>query len=164
MRRAWVVLFAGLLIAAAAYFGIYYAGTAASRRLEQSETPELAWLKAEFHLGDAEFQRVCQVHEGYLAGCAERCRRIDEKNADLKRLLADAKTITPEIEKTLNEAAQLRAACQKQMLQHFYEVSQTMPPEQGLRYLAWVQQRTVLADTHSQMTGKAQPMEPHAHH
>jgi hypothetical protein len=28
------------------------------------------------------------------------------------------------------------------MLEHFYKVAQTMPPEQGRRYLAWVQQET----------------------
>jgi hypothetical protein len=37
------------------------------------------------------------------------------------------------------------------MLQHFYDVSRTMPPEQGKRYLAWVQQQTVASDSHSQM-------------
>jgi hypothetical protein len=30
------------------------------------------------------------------------------------------------------------------MLRHFYEVSRTMPPEQGRRYLAWVQERTFM--------------------
>jgi hypothetical protein len=42
------------------------------------------------------------------------------------------------------------------MLQHFYEVSRTMPPEQGRRYLAWVQERTILADSHEEMQ--------HSHH
>jgi hypothetical protein len=30
------------------------------------------------------------------------------------------------------------------MLKHFQEVSRAMPPEQGRRYLAWVQEQTVL--------------------
>jgi hypothetical protein len=30
------------------------------------------------------------------------------------------------------------------MLQHFFEVSQTMPPEEGKRYLAWVEEKTFL--------------------
>ncbi len=30
------------------------------------------------------------------------------------------------------------------MMQHFYEVSRAMPPEQGKRYLAWVQSETLL--------------------
>lgn len=168
MTRSWAILLSGILLAVAAYFGLYYSGTAGSRRLERSQQPELAWLKQEFHLSDAEYERVCQMHEGYLAGCAERCRRIDEKNVELQRLLAATNTITPEIESVLSQAAQLRAECQKQMLQHFYEVSRTMPPDQGKRYLAWVQARTVLSDTHSQMTSVRDSMEPaippHHHH
>jgi hypothetical protein len=30
------------------------------------------------------------------------------------------------------------------MLKHFFEVSRTMPPEQGKRYLAWVRENTCL--------------------
>ena len=111
----------------------------------------MAWLKQEFHLSDAEFSRIKQMHESYLAGCAERCRRIDEKNSQLKRLLAVTNLVTPEIQAALIESARLRAECQKKMLEHFYQVSQTMPPEQGKRYLAWVQDQTILSDTHSQM-------------
>ena len=91
------------------------------------------------------------MHEAYLSGCMERCHRIDLKSQELKRLLAATNAVTPEIEKTLAEAAQLRAQCQKKMLQHFYEVSRTMPPDQGQRYLAWIQEKTVLSDSHSQM-------------
>jgi len=151
MKRAWLTLFGGILVALLAYFGFYFAGTAHSRSLEKSQEPELAWLQREFHLSQAEFARICQMHEAYLAGCAERCHRIDMKGEELKHLLASTNTVTPEIEKTLAESALLRADCQKKMLQHFYEVSRTMPPEQGQRYLAWVQGRTILCESHSQM-------------
>ena len=151
MRRAWLILTAGVIVACAAYLCSYYAGTSKNHRLETTQEPELAWLKQEFHLSDTEFARIKQMHESYVAGCAERCRRIDEKNAQLKSLLAVTNQVTPQIQAALAESAQLRAACQKEMLQHFYEVSQTMPPEQGKRYLAWVQDQTILSDTHSQM-------------
>jgi len=36
--------------------------------------------QAGVHLSDAEFTRISQAHEQYLAGCAERCHRIDLKN------------------------------------------------------------------------------------
>jgi hypothetical protein len=163
MKRVWLTVVAGLVLAVAAYLGTYYAGTAHSHSLEHAQSPELLWLKDEYHLGDAEFQRILQMHEAYLAGCADRCRRIDEKNADLRQLLAATNAVNPQIERVLAEAAQLRAECQKQMLQHFYDVSRTMPPEQGQRYLAWVQARTILSDTHSQMQGSA-AASPHAHH
>jgi hypothetical protein len=151
MKRPVLILVAGLAIAVAAYCGVYYGGTASCCRMEQSKAPELAWLKQEFHLSDAEFKRVSDMHQAYLSGCAERCRRIDQKNEELARLLAATNSITPEIEKALSESALLRADCQKKMLQHFYDVSRTMPPEQGTRYLAWIQQQTVPSDSHSQM-------------
>ncbi len=151
LGRPWLILIAGVVLALAAYFGSYFAGTARCHQMERSQEPELAWLKEEFHLSDAEFARVSQMHEAYLEGCAQRCQRIDEKNQHLKHLLAGTNTVTAEIAATLAETAQLRAECQKQMLQHFYEVSRTMPPEQGKRYLAWVQDRTILSNTHSQM-------------
>ncbi len=151
MKHPWLILLLGIAVAAAGYTGVYYAGTAKYCCVEQAPAPELAWLKQEFHLSDAEFQRVSQLHEQYLTGCAERCRNIDLKNQELARLLATTNTVTPEVEKLLQQSALLRAECQKKMLQHFYEVSRTMPPDQGKRYLAWVQQQTVLTDTHSTM-------------
>lgn len=165
MKRAWTIIFSGVALAIAAYFGFYYVETAHTRRLQENAEPELAWLKTEFHLNDADFARVSQLHDAYLAGCAERCRRIDEKNARLKELLASNQTVTPEIEKLLEEAAQLRADCQKKMLAEFFAVSRTMPPEQGRRYLAWVQSRTILPDTHSSMTAASEPpAQDHSHH
>lgn len=151
MKRSWVILAMGSVLAVAAFLGFYYLGTASSRKLERSPEPELAWLQQEFHLSDAEFNRLSEMHQGYLEACAERCRKIDEVNARLKELLAATNSITPEIEQTLAQAAQLRAKCQAEMLRHFYEVSHAMPPEQGKRYLAWVQAQTILPDTHSQM-------------
>jgi|SRR5437899_4049183 len=151
MRRAGFILISGFAAAAVAYFCLYHWSMADARHLMHSDTPELAWLKAEFHLSDAEFQRISALHEAYREGCMERCRLIDRKNAELKTMLAGTNRVTPEIQRALTEAAQLRAECQRQMLQHFYEVSQSMPPEQGRRYLAWVQERILGPGTHSSM-------------
>lgn len=151
MKKALLILFAGLAGAVLAYSALYYTGTQSCRMMQHKPAPELAWLKTEFQLTDAEFQIVCQKHDAYMDGCMERCRLIDEKNQHLKHLLAASNSVSPEIEKTLAEAAELRGQCQKEMLQHFYDVSRTMPPDQGKRYLAWVQEKTILADSHSQM-------------
>ena len=71
------------------------------------------------------------------------CRKIDEQNARIETLLAETNAMTPEIKDALAKAAQLRVECQTAMLAHFYEVAQAMPPEEGKRYLAWVQQETL---------------------
>ncbi len=43
--------------------------TAPARAEMCSPAPELAWLKQEFKLDDAQFERVRQLHAGYLPQC-----------------------------------------------------------------------------------------------
>ena len=112
--------------------------------MEQSSHPELAWLKKEYQLTDSQFAQVVRLHEAYYPKCAEMCRRIDDQNAKVQQLLAATNTVSPEIKLALAEAARLRAECETAMLQHFYETSRQMPPEQGKRCLAWVQSETLL--------------------
>jgi len=71
------------------------------------------------------------------------CRMIDAKNAQIESLLTATNAVTPEIRQALAEAAQIRAQCETAMLEHFYQVVETMPREQGKRYLAWVQHETL---------------------
>lgn len=144
MKKGGLILVLGLLLGTAAFAGFYYVGTARCRHLMREPQPELAWLKTEFNLSDADFERITKLHDAYLPQCAERCRLIDEQNTKLRELLANSGTVTPEIQALLLERARTRAQCEAEMLKHFQRVSQAMPPEQGRRYLAWVQEETVL--------------------
>jgi len=146
MRRGFQILALGVVVAALAYAGFYVAGTARSRQMLHSPQPELAWLKQKYHLSDAEFTRISQLHNAYLPQCAKRCRQITELNRKLDSALAGASGLTPEIKALLTERAEVRAVCQTEMLEHFFAVSRTMPPEQGRRYLAWVQAQTCLQE------------------
>jgi hypothetical protein len=141
MRRHTIILM-GLLVCAVAYGAVYFASTASARSLADERTPELAWLKQEFNLPDGEFRRICDLHAAYLPHCRQMCAQIDENNARLKTLLRDSGgEVTPEIERVLADSGRLRAQCQTMMLKHFHEVSATMPPTEGRRYLAWVQEK-----------------------
>lgn len=144
IRRRWIILIIGLLLGMAGYGVLFLCTTATHRQIAEQAVPELAWLKNEYKLSEAEFARVTRLHEAYLPRCAEMCRRIADKNEELKILVALTNALTPEIAQNLSDAAQLRAECEKRMLAHFYEVSRTMPPEQGKRYLQWIQQKTIL--------------------
>ena len=144
MKRGLLILVFGLMAAAAAYGCIYFACTSGTRSLQQSNRPELAWLKDEFNLSDAEFKRVLVLHSAYLPQCQEMCRKIDAQNVQLQKLLAGATNVTTELDAALAEAGRLRSECQRMMLGHFIQVSQTMPPEQGRRYLAWVKEKALL--------------------
>ena len=144
MKKSALILLLGLLVSAAAFSGFYYFGTIRCRDMMRESKPELAWLKKEFNLSDAEFVRISQLHEAYLPECRERCKRINEQNQKLQQLLAHTSAVTPEIQSLLAERAKTRAECEAEMLKHFLEVSRTMPPQQGQRYLTWVEQQTSL--------------------
>jgi hypothetical protein len=153
MRRGLTILCCGLAAAALAYGAIYFSATAGLRAERHAGAPELQWLKQEFKLGDAEFQRISELHAGYLPKCQEMCGRIAARNEELRQLLARTNTVTPEIERKLTEVAALRAECQRNMLEHFYAVSRAMPPEEGRRYLDWIQRQTLQAGHASAAAG-----------
>ena len=131
-------------MAAVAYCCVYRASTSFARSLQKSDQPELAWLQHEFNLNNAEFERVSELHAAYLPQCRAMCLQIDAQNTELQKLLANATNTTPEIESSLAEAARLRSECQTKMLRHFFQVSQTMPPEQSRRYLSFVKEKAFL--------------------
>jgi len=133
-----------LAVCVTAFCGFYFSGTVSQRAMLREQTPELAWLQKEFNLSDAELARVTKLHEAYQPHCKEMCRRIDQQNMRLQTLLTNSSAMTPDIEAAIAEAARLRGECQRDMLRHFYEVSQTMPPAQGRRYLTWISERTFL--------------------
>jgi hypothetical protein len=144
MKRAWFIVLGGLLVGMAAYACIYLVGTSAQRSMAKSDQPALAWMQQEYQLSDAQLGRIRELQAAYQPKCAEMCRKIDEKNAQLCLLLARTNAVTPEIKQTLAQSAQLRADCETAMLGHFYEIAREMPPTQAGRYLAWVQQETLM--------------------
>jgi hypothetical protein len=112
-------------------------------------TDDLAWLKQEFRLSDAEMARIKTLHEGYLPKCEAMCQKIAAKKQELDSIVTGGTNISAMTEKKLAELGELRAQCQAQMMQHFAEVSQAMPPEQGRRY--FVQMTRLTLGTHEQV-------------
>lgn len=144
VKRSLLIILGGLLAAGIGYACVYLPIMSSHRAGRKGPHPELAWLKKEYQLTDDQFAQVARLHDAYLPKCAEMCGRIDEQNAKVQQLLAATNAVTPEIRQALAEAARLRAECETAMLEHFYETSRQMPPEQGKRYLAWVQSETLL--------------------
>ena len=145
MRRSLLVVLA-MLMASAALVGF---SSMVTRRLcaQHLVNPadDLAWLRREFRLGDAEMQRVCQLHEGYLPKCRELCERMAARKKQLQAALQAGPGFTP-------------------MLRHFYEVSQAMPREQGLRYLAEMQRLTLGFHEQVEQAMAGEAPAPHGHH
>ena len=155
MKRSLLILVAGLILAAGAYYQAYRMGTASARDLLGQDHAELLWLKKEFNLGDQDYARILNLHTNQLAQCGARCEQIAEVDQKLQALLGQAHQFSTEIEDALGQRAKLRLVCETEMLRYAFDVSHSMPPEQARRYLAWVQQNTCLG-SHGVDLGMAQ--------
>jgi len=165
MKRSLVIALLGVGLAGASYGFLVGNRAVAIRELERTYGPELAWIRTEFELDDATFERVRLLHEAYKPVCATLCSRIDAQHQRLTQLMKSAEGVTPEITRVVTEANTLRAQCQTEMLRHFFEVSRAMPAEQGRRYLAWMHSQT-LAPSHASMVpqvGGAANHDQHVH-
>jgi hypothetical protein len=143
MNRSLILLLGSLALGAALFAGSYFASQRACLMCGSNPTDKLAWLQDEFHLSDAEMTHVRALHEGYEPKCMEMCGRVAEKKRELEAALSNGTNITDDVKHKLVELGELRAECQAQMLQHFVNVSQMMPPEQGRRYLAEMRKFTL---------------------
>jgi hypothetical protein len=160
MNRSLVILLGALALGAALFGGSFFAGQRTCLMTRPAD--DLSWLRDEFHLSDAEMARIQKLHEGYLPKCAGICAKIAAKKSELESALNGSTNVSPIVQQKLAEIAALRAQCQGQMLQHFTEVSQTMPPEQGRRYLAEMQRLTL--GFHEQTEQTMSGSTGHEHH
>jgi hypothetical protein len=143
MRRSFLILFGTLAFAAAVFAGSFLFTRQIWVSRMANPADNLEWLRQEFKLTDADMARVRSLHELYSPRCAEMCSRIAAKKAELEAALAGSTNVSASARQKLVELGELRAQCQAQMLQHFIEVSQAMPPEQGRRYLAEMERLTL---------------------
>lgn len=162
-RRSLIIVVLALAACAVLFTGSYLIAQRLCAKHLNNAADDLAWLRQEFRLGDAEMIRVRELHEGYMPKCAEMCKEIAAKKHELETALAGATNVTTTAEQKLSELGALRAQCQTQMLRHFVEVSQAMPPEQGRRYLTEMQRHTL--GFHEQIEqSMAQPKSTHHEH
>ena len=143
MNRSLIILLGALALAAAVFAGSYFVSQRACVTTMTRSADDLSWLRDEFHLSDTEMARVRQLHEGYMPQCAKMCALIAAKNTEVQTALGGGTNVTAQAQRKLTELGELRAQCQAQMLRHFIEVSQAMPPEQGRRYLAEMKKLTL---------------------
>jgi hypothetical protein len=150
-RGFWMALLA--LAVAALGSAIYYrTAIAPTAQMLEQRGGELEWLRREFQLSDTQFAAVRQVHEEYAPKCEQMCARIAEANAKADRLIRANRTVTPEIETALKEAATLNEECHRAMLGHVYAVAGHMAPEQASRYVERMRERILEPGVTHQVT------------
>jgi small-conductance mechanosensitive channel len=163
MNRSLLILLGALAVGSAIFAGSYFASQRTCLMCREQPKDDLAWLRLEFHLSDAEMARIRQLHEGYLPKCAEMCARIAAKKREVDAALGNSTNVTPEVQTKIGELGELRKQCQMQMLQHFITVSQTMPPEQGQRYLAEMKRVTLGLHEQTEQSMSGEPGHEHQH-
>jgi hypothetical protein len=160
MRRSPLIVLLALVAGVVAFVASYNVAQRLCAKQIASSADDLDWLRQEFRLSAAEMTHIRELHDGYLPKCGEMCQQIAAKKREVETTLAGATSVTAEAEQKLAELGTLRAKCQTQMLQHFVEVSQAMPPERGRRYLAEMERLTLgfheqIEDTMSGSAGHA---------
>lgn len=165
MRRPFLILTGVLVVGLLVFVASWQIAARLSARHMTGDADDLTWLQQEFSLGDAELERVRELHQAYLPQCEVYCREIAVRQGRLGELLARGALADPEVETTLVEIGEWRARCQANMLRHFQEVAAAMPAEQGRRYLVEMKRLTI--DAHEtveqRMSAGSQPAGPGTH-
>ena len=143
MKKYLFILLVALGGAFAANRVYYGCATRAERAMFKQAGGEMEWLRREYHLTDAQFSRIQEMHREYRPKCDQLCGRIAEANARLDQLIATNKAVTPEVAAALKDAATVQEECHQAMLGHVYAVSAEMSPEDGVRYLQMMKGRII---------------------
>lgn len=143
MKRALWILGLGLFACIAGSLITFWMRTSPYQEVWHHAFPELEWLKREFEISPARFQRLEQTHHDHMNHCDEMCRRAVEVNAELMNLVGGSREMTPAIAAKMAESEAIRLECRKLLLTYFFKVSEEMNAAQGLRFLQWATAETL---------------------
>lgn len=107
---------------------------------------ELGWLKSEFVLTSAQYEKVLALHHAYKPVCAGHCMRYITTHRQLADLLKSQTAWTPETDRLFAERARIQSECHASMLKYAYAVAACMSPEQGSRYLEMIKLQLIEGD------------------
>jgi hypothetical protein len=103
----------------------------------------MQWLRDEYHLSDAQFSRIQDLHRDYAPKCDVMCQKIAEANDRLAQLIKTNQIFSPEVEAAMNDCVRVQGECRRALLAHVYSVSAQMSPADGARYLEMMAARIV---------------------
>ncbi|MFC5457273.1 hypothetical protein [Prosthecobacter fluviatilis] len=123
-----------LLTAAAAAAALW----ATRETLRPRETPQeigLRWLKDEYHLDTATFEKVSALHRDYFRQCDNMCRQINEADRPLLWRARHQARTPGDFDAQLARDHRVCADCEKAATEHLRQVAALMPAAQGRRFL-----------------------------
>lgn len=125
------------LVAAAVGFTAFHTVGDAQVKAALEQRDAMAWLRTEFALTDAQYERIKTLHDHYSLECADHCRAIQEAEQArdaLKAARADASRLA-EAERTVQH---LELVCETAIASHVRRCAAEMSPASAERYLALV--------------------------
>lgn len=143
MKAGLLVVVTALVLAVGGYYIYYHAAMAPTKGMLADSEGNLEWLRREYHLDDAQFDRIRELHREYAPVCDRMCARIAKSNKNLEALIEAHNTVTPEVEAAMNDCVAAQGECRRAMLRHVYAVSAEMSPANGKRYLEMMTVRIV---------------------
>jgi hypothetical protein len=127
-----------VVLAATAGFVSFRLGGQPEVREALEKRDALAWLRTDFHLDDAQFAEIKQLHAAYSVECEAHCRAIQEAAMARNTLKAATGAEPAALAAAEQRVQQLRAVCESAIAAHVREVASKMAPREGERYLALV--------------------------
>ncbi len=97
----------------------------------------MLWLRTDFHLTEAQFAAIRQLHNSYAGTCDEHCRMIQTATKAWNALEA-AHGDPAALAASNRRLAELRFVCETAITRHVRQVAALMSPADGQRYLALV--------------------------
>jgi hypothetical protein len=135
MKRGIFIFTAALLAGLVAFCLMRSHKMAVGHESMVDSMPELAWVRKDLKLTDAQFAKVSELHAAYRPKCAEMCRRISDAHEKMESLTRKDRKLTPELQEAVREHAVIHAECQQAMLKHLYETAAVLDEKQAARYL-----------------------------
>lgn len=141
MKRILAIWIFAVVVCGASYWAYYHFATVSGCSMMENSNGEMEWLRTEFHLTDAQFTRIQQLHREYAPKCDLLCDKITKANARFDAITRASKTYTQEVKAALQECLAVQGECRQALLAHIYAVSAEMSPADGARYLEMMKAR-----------------------
>ena len=125
----------GLLVLALVV-GVGLVTAVVSKRFFQK--PPTLWLCREYGLSHKQMDELKEPEKEYAYRCGHLCGEMCKANSDLETLALGSDSITPELRAAVVVTDRIRTETRLEMLDHFYSVAATLPPERRHDYLVKV--------------------------
>ncbi|HVZ64177.1 MAG TPA: hypothetical protein VG838_06830 [Opitutaceae bacterium] len=147
MKKFFVLLGLVVAVAVVSYYVCYHRAMASVVVVTPDGTDaELAWLKQEFALTPAQYDKVLALHHAYSPICADHCSRYMAAHRQLADLLKNQTSWSAEAGTLIAEQARIQSECHASMLKYAYDVAACMSPGQGPRYLEMIKMQLIEGD------------------